>query len=34
MRSAAVSLEEIFLQLTGTQDAAPKEEVVVAGANK
>jgi ABC-2 type transport system ATP-binding protein len=34
MRSAAVSLEEIFLQLTGTQEAAPKEEVVVAGAGK
>jgi ABC-2 type transport system ATP-binding protein len=34
MRSAAVSLEEIFLQLTGTQEAAPKEEAVVAGAGK
>jgi ABC-2 type transport system ATP-binding protein len=34
MRSAAVSLEEVFLQLTGTQEAPPKEEVVVAGANQ
>jgi ABC-2 type transport system ATP-binding protein len=34
MRSAAVSLEEIFLQLTGTQESAPKEEAVVAGASK
>jgi hypothetical protein len=34
MRSAAVSLEEIFLQLTGTQEAAPKEEAVEAGASK
>jgi ABC-2 type transport system ATP-binding protein len=34
MRSASVSLEEIFLQLTGTQEAAPKEEVVIAGAGK
>jgi ABC-2 type transport system ATP-binding protein len=34
MRSAAVSLEEVFLQLTGTQESAPKEEVVVAGAGK
>jgi ABC-2 type transport system ATP-binding protein len=34
MRSAAVSLEEIFLQLTGTPEAAPKEEVVVAGAGQ
>ncbi|HEY2548013.1 MAG TPA: ATP-binding cassette domain-containing protein [Candidatus Acidoferrum sp.] len=34
MRSAAVSLEEIFLQLTGTQEAPSKEEVVVAGASK
>jgi ABC-2 type transport system ATP-binding protein len=34
MRSAAVSLEEIFLQLTGSQEAAPKEEAVVAGASK
>jgi ABC-2 type transport system ATP-binding protein len=34
MRSAAVSLEEIFLQLTGTQEAAPKEEAVVTGAGK
>ena len=34
MRSAAVSLEEIFLQLTRTQEAAPKEEAVVTGAGK
>jgi len=34
MRSAAVSLEEIFLQLTETQEAAPKEEAVVTGASK
>jgi ABC-2 type transport system ATP-binding protein len=34
MRSAAVSLEEIFLQLTGTQETPPKEEVVAAGANQ
>jgi hypothetical protein len=34
MRSASVSLEEIFLQLTGTQEAAPKEEVVVTGADQ
>jgi ABC-2 type transport system ATP-binding protein len=34
MRSSAVSLEEIFLQLTGTQEAAPKEEVIVTGAGK
>jgi len=34
MRSAAVSLEEIFLQLTGTQEAAPKEEAIVTGASK
>jgi ABC-2 type transport system ATP-binding protein len=34
MRSAAVSLEEVFLQLTGTREAAPKEEAVVAGASK
>jgi len=34
MRSAAVSLEEIFLQLTGKQEAAPKEDAVVAGASK
>src|SRR6202795_1078699 len=26
MRSSAVSLEEVFLQLTGSQEAAPKEE--------
>ncbi|HXE35597.1 MAG TPA: ATP-binding cassette domain-containing protein [Verrucomicrobiae bacterium] len=34
MRSASVSLEEIFLQLTGTQDAGPKEEIVVTGAGQ
>ena len=32
MRSASVSLEEIFLRLTGTQEAPPKQEVVVTGA--
>jgi len=32
MRSSAVSLEEVFLQLTGTPEAAPKEEVIVTGA--
>jgi ABC-2 type transport system ATP-binding protein len=34
MRSSAVSLEEVFLQLTGTPEVAPKEEVIVAGASK
>jgi hypothetical protein len=34
MRSSAVSLEEVFLQLTGTPAAAPKEEVVVTGAGQ
>ena len=34
MRSSAVSLEEVFLQLTGSQEAAPKEEAVVTGASK
>jgi hypothetical protein len=34
MRSAAVSLEEIFLELTGTQDDASKVEVVATGASK
>jgi ABC-2 type transport system ATP-binding protein len=34
MRSSAVSLEEVFLQLTGTPEAAPKEEVIVTGAGK
>ena len=34
LHSAAVSLEEIFLQLTGTQEAAPKEEAAVTGASK
>jgi ABC-2 type transport system ATP-binding protein len=34
MRSTAVSLEEVFLQLTGTPEAASKEEVIVAGAGK
>jgi len=34
LRSSAASLEEIFLQLTGTQAAAPKDEVVVTGAGE
>jgi ABC-2 type transport system ATP-binding protein len=34
LHSAAVSLEEIFLQLTGTEQAAPKEAAVVTGASK
>jgi ABC-2 type transport system ATP-binding protein len=33
LRSAAVSLEEVFLELTGTHEAAPKEEAVT-GAGK
>ena len=32
LRPAAMSLEEIFLQLTGTEAAAPAEELVVKGA--
>jgi ABC-2 type transport system ATP-binding protein len=31
LRSSAASLEEIFLQLTGTQVAAPKDEAVATG---
>jgi ABC-2 type transport system ATP-binding protein len=34
LRSSAASLEEIFLQLTGTKEAAPKEEGAVTGASK
>ena len=34
MRSSAVSLEEVFLQLTGTPAAAPNEEVIATGAGK
>jgi ABC-2 type transport system ATP-binding protein len=34
LRSSSASLEEIFLQLTGKQEAAPKEEVVVTGAGQ
>ena len=34
LRSSAVSLEEIFLQLTGEQEAAPKEEATAKGASK
>src|SRR5580693_7662679 len=34
MRSSAVSLEEVFLQLTGAEVPAAKEEVVVTGAGK
>jgi ABC-2 type transport system ATP-binding protein len=34
LRSAAVSLEEIFLELTGTQDDPSKVEVVATGASK
>ena len=34
MHAAAVSLEEIFLQLTGTEQVAPKETAVVTGASK
>ncbi len=34
LRPAAVSLEEIFLQLTGEQTAAPAEETVATGAGK
>jgi len=32
LRPAAVSLEEVFLQLTGDAAAAPAEEAVPAGA--
>jgi ABC-2 type transport system ATP-binding protein len=34
LRSAAISLEEIFLELTGTQDDPSKVEVVATGASK
>jgi ABC-2 type transport system ATP-binding protein len=34
LRSSAASLEEIFLQLTGTQVAAPKDEAVATGAGE
>jgi ABC-2 type transport system ATP-binding protein len=34
LRSSAASLEEIFLQLTGTQVAAPKDEVVATEAGE
>jgi ABC-2 type transport system ATP-binding protein len=34
LRSSAASLEEIFLQLTGTQVAAPKDESVATGASE
>jgi ABC-2 type transport system ATP-binding protein len=34
LRSSAASLEEIFLQLTGTQVAAPKDDAVVTGAGE
>ncbi len=34
LRSSAASLEEIFLQLTGTQAAAPKDEAVATGASE
>jgi ABC-2 type transport system ATP-binding protein len=34
LRSSAASLEEIFLQLTGTQIAAPKDEAVATGAGE
>lgn len=34
LRSSAASLEEIFLQLTGTQMAAPKDEAVATGAGE
>jgi hypothetical protein len=33
LRPTAVSLEEIFLQLTGEPAAVPAEEAAVAGAN-
>jgi hypothetical protein len=34
LRSSAASLEEIFLQLTGTQVTAPKDESVATGASE
>jgi ABC-2 type transport system ATP-binding protein len=34
LRSSAASLEEIFLQLTGTQAAAPKDEAAATGAGE
>jgi ABC-2 type transport system ATP-binding protein len=34
LRSSAASLEEIFLQLTGTQVAAPKDEALATGAGE
>ncbi len=34
LRSSAASLEEIFLQLTGTQVTAPKDEAVATGAGE
>jgi ABC-2 type transport system ATP-binding protein len=34
LRPSAMSLEEVFLQLTGDQAAAPKEEAVAKGASK
>jgi hypothetical protein len=34
LRSSAASLEEIFLQLTGTQVAAPTDEAVATGAGE
>jgi ABC-2 type transport system ATP-binding protein len=34
LRSSAASLEEIFLQLTGTQVAAPKDEAAATGAGE
>jgi ABC-2 type transport system ATP-binding protein len=34
LRSSAASLEEIFLQLTGTHVAAPKDEAVATGASE
>ncbi|HKV63909.1 MAG TPA: ABC transporter ATP-binding protein [Candidatus Acidoferrum sp.] len=34
LRSAAMSLEEVFLQLTGQEDGAPKEQAAAKGASK
>ncbi|MGC2466064.1 MAG: ABC transporter ATP-binding protein [Candidatus Acidiferrum sp.] len=34
LRPSAMSLEEVFLQLTGQPDAAPKDELVAKGASK
>ncbi|MGC2284192.1 MAG: ABC transporter ATP-binding protein [Candidatus Acidiferrum sp.] len=34
LRPSAMSLEEVFLQLTGQQDAAPNEQLVAKGASK